>query len=212
MNWIEIDEISTKLPIPHGYRVEQLKRSDIPELVACLKTWYPEITVGATSQYLQEGFYAREVFLEGEPEKEVMVVLVRRHQELAAMLSLERDQNTLALYAAVGAVAPKHRGEKLSNLAPALLETIGRAMGMGLVYYLATLRVPHVQAAAEAAGFQIVGILPASDREMVAPEVVKHVYEAIYAKVLAARTDVLRPQSECLTPRTQALFDLLFAG
>lgn len=212
MNWIGIDEVSTKLPIPYGYRAEQLKRSDIPELVGCLKIWYPDITVGAASRYLQEDFYVREVFLEGEPEKEVMVVLARRDQELAAMLSLERDQNTLTLYGAVGAVAPKHRGEKLANLAPALLETIGRAMGMGLVYYRATLRVPHMQAVAEAAAFQIVGILPASDREMVAPGVVKHVYEAIYAKVLAAHTDVLRPQSECLTPRTKALFDLLFAG
>jgi hypothetical protein len=211
MNWIDLEEISPQLPIPHSYRVEQLKRSDIPEVVSCLKTWFPDISVGAVSRYLQEDFYAREVFFAGEPEKEVMVALVRRDQELAAMLSLERDQNTLTLYGAVGAVAPKHRGHKLANLAPALLEAIGRAMGMGLVYYFGTLKVPHMQAAAEAAGFQIVGILP-SDRQMVAPGVVKYVYEAIYAKVLAASTDVLRPQSECLTPRTKALFDLLFAA
>jgi hypothetical protein len=29
MNWVAIGELSSKLPIPHGYRAEQLKRSDI---------------------------------------------------------------------------------------------------------------------------------------------------------------------------------------
>ncbi len=212
MNWIGIDEISTRVPIPSGYRIEQLKRSDIAELVGSLKGWYPDITVGAVSCYLREDFYADRVFLAGEPEKDVIVVLARRDQELAGMLSLERDLDTLTLYGGLGAVAPKHRGAKLANIAPALLEAMGRAMGMGLVYYLATLRIPHVQAVAETAGFRIVGILPASDRVMVAPGVVKHAYEAIYAKVLAADPDVLSPQSESLTPRTKAVFDFLFAG
>ena len=62
------------------------------------------------------------------------------------------------------------------------------------------------------AGFQIVGIVPASDRLMVAPGVIKRVYEAIYVKVLAADADVLRPQSQSMTPRTKALYDFLFAG
>jgi hypothetical protein len=29
MNWVAIGELSSKLPIPHGYGAEQLKRSDI---------------------------------------------------------------------------------------------------------------------------------------------------------------------------------------
>lgn len=85
-------------------------------------------------------------------------------------------------------------------------------MGMELVYLLATLKIPHSQMAAERAGFQIVGIVPACDRAMVAPGIVKRVYEALYAKVLVTDADVLRPDPQHLTPRTKALFDFLFAG
>jgi hypothetical protein len=84
-------------------------------------------------------------------------------------------------------------------------------MGMELIYGLITLKVSNMQMAMERAGFQIIGIVPASDRLMVAPGVIKRVYEAIYAKVLAADADVLRPQPQNLTPRTKALFDFLFA-
>jgi hypothetical protein len=117
---------------------------------------------------------------------------------------------SLTLYARVGAVAPRHRGAKLLNTALILLEAIGRAMGMALAYFFATLQHPYSQMAAEKAGFQLVGVAPASDRIAVAPGVVKHVYEAIYAKVFAPESDLLRPRAENLTPRVKALFDHLF--
>jgi hypothetical protein len=68
---------------------------------------------------------------------------------------------------------------------------MGRGMAYGLVYYLATLRIPQTQAVAEAAGFQFVGILPASDHVMVSLGIIKYMHEAIYAKVLAADGDIL---------------------
>jgi hypothetical protein len=89
---------------------------------------------------------------------------------------------------------------------------MGRAMGMEVIYALAEFTIPNMQMVLERAGFQIIGIVPASDRLMVAPGVIKRVYEAIYVKVLAADADVLRPQSQSMTPRTKALYDFLFAG
>lgn len=210
MNWIGINAVSATFSIPQGYRMEQLKRSDIPELIGSLKEWYPDITVGAVSCYLQEEFYLRRVFLGGEPEKDVMVILLRRDLELAGMLSLERDSYNLTLYCGLGVVAPKHRGARLANIAPTCLEAMGRAMGMEVVYYITTLRSPHMQAVAETAGFRLVGILPGSDRAMIAPGVVKRVYEAVYIKVLVPDADLLRPKPEYLTARTKALFDVLF--
>jgi hypothetical protein len=76
------------LPIPHGYRAEQLKRSDIPELIRCFKVWFPDVTVGAENCYQREDFYNREVFLEGEAERDVIVFLIKNDQELVAMASL----------------------------------------------------------------------------------------------------------------------------
>jgi hypothetical protein len=212
MNWVAIDELSGKLPIPHGYRLEQLKRSEIPELIRCLKAWFPDVTVGAESCYQREDFYSREVSLEGEPERDIIVFVVKKDQELVAMTSLQRSEDTLTLYARIGAVAPRHRGERLAHIGPALLEAMGRAMGMEIIYAFAEFKIPNLQMILERAGFQIIGIVPASDRQMVAPGVIKRVYEAIYVKVLAADVDVLRPQFQSMTPRTKALYDFLFAG
>jgi hypothetical protein len=47
-------------------------------------------------------------------------------------------------------------------------------------------------------------------REMVAPGVVKRVYEAVYTKVLVADAGLLRPLRQNLTPRTRAFFESLF--
>jgi hypothetical protein len=67
-----------------------------------------------------------------------------------------------------------------------------------------------VQRVFETLGWQLIGITPGYDREMVAPGVVKRVYEAVYAKVLVAETGLLRPCARNLTERTQAFFRLLF--
>jgi hypothetical protein len=72
--------------------------------------------------------------------------------------------------------------------------------------------IPNMQRVMERAGFQIVGIIPASDRLLVAPGVTKRVYEAYYVKVLAADAEILRPQAKSMTPRTKALYDFLFAA
>ena len=212
MHWPNIDDISAKVPLPDGYRFEQLARSEIPLLIAGLRTWFPDIGVGSASCYLREDFYARAAFLEDESETDVLVILVKTGHELAGMYSCERDQDTLALYGRLLAIAPQHRGTNLGAAGLALLEFIGRAMGMGIAYGMATLKVPHIQKAMEEFGFQLIGITPGYDREMVAPGVVKRVYEAVYAKVLVANEELLLPQPQNLTPNTKALFDSLFPG
>jgi hypothetical protein len=162
MKWVAIDELSNKLPIPDGYRIEQLKRSEIPEVIRCFRDWFPDITVGAESCYQREDFYSREVFLEGEPERDVIVLLFKKDQELVAIVSLQRSEDTLTLYGRLGAIAPRYRGAKLAYIGPALLEAVGRAMGMEVIYGLAEFTIPNMQMVLERAGFQIVGIVPGS--------------------------------------------------
>jgi hypothetical protein len=210
MKWPNINDLIATLPIPNGYRLEQLRRSDIPELVSCFRTWFPDIAIGAESCWHREDFYEKEVSLAGEPETGIMVFVIRSAQELAMMYALERREDMLTLYCRVGAVAPAHRGEKLGHVAFSSYEPIGRAMGLAVIYFFATLQHPATQIGAEKYGYQLIGIVPASDRLMVAPGVVKHVYEAVYVKVLASPDDLLRPSPENLTPRVKALFDYLF--
>lgn len=209
LNWPSASELSQRVPMPGGYRLEQLNRTDIPDIVARLKEWFPDMSVGELSCYLHDDFYMREVSLEHEAEKDVLVLLIRCGDEIAAALSLERNPYSQILYRSLGVIAPKHRGQKLAHVAPVLLETIGRSMNFGLVYCYVSLRIPQAQAVAEAAGYQLVGIIPASERVMVEGNI-KHMYEAMYVKVLKAEDDLLPVEVKQLTPPTKALFEFLF--
>jgi hypothetical protein len=210
MKWPSIEEIATLAPAPAGYRLEQLKRSDIPVLIEAIKTWYPDISVGAASCYLRESFYTEKVFLKDEAEKDVYVLLLMREGQMAGVGSWEREEDALALYAKLGIVAPEHRHARISERYLERSEKLGRAMGAGFVYCLATLKVPYAQLALERAGYQLLGFAPGYDREVVAPGVVKRVYEAFYAKVLVPDEELLRPDPKNLSPRAKALFDVLF--
>jgi hypothetical protein len=210
MKWPGMETIATLTQLPEGYRFEQLKRSDIPALIEGIQTWHPDISVGVGSCYLREDFYTEKVFLRDEPEKDMYVVLIMHGDELAGMGSWEREPDALTLYAKLGIIAPAHRGAKISVRAVEFTENLGRAMGAGFVYGLATLKVPHMQLALERAGYQLLGFAPGYDRELVAPNVVKRVYEAFYAKVLVPDEDLLRPDPRNLSPRAKALFEVLF--
>jgi hypothetical protein len=69
---------------------------------------------------------------------------------------------------------------------------------------------PHVQHALEHAGYRLSGFFRDYDREEIAPGVVKRGYEAVYAKLLVSEDEVQRPDPKNMTPKTKALFDLLF--
>jgi hypothetical protein len=108
------------------------------------------------------------------------------------------------------AIAPEHRGARLAVRAMEFGERAGRAMGAGFIYGMATLKIPNMQLALERAGYQLLGFTPGYDREVVAPGVVKRVYEAVYAKVLVPDAELLRPDPANLSPKAKALFDVLF--
>ena len=80
MRWISTREMMRKVPPPSGYRMELLKRSDISKLIRFIASWFPDISVGAASCYLRRDFYAEKVYLAGEPERDVLVVLILQGQ------------------------------------------------------------------------------------------------------------------------------------
>ncbi len=210
MNWPSDDAISAMIRLPEGYRAERLRRSEIPTLVSAIADWHPDISVGIASCYLRDDFYRDKAFLVGEAEKDLLVVLIKRDDELAAMASWEREPDALSIYARFGAIGPQHRGARLAVRAMEFGESLARAMGAGFIYGLATLKIPNMQLALERAGYQLLGFAPGYDRELVAPGVVKRVYEAYYAKVLVPEEDLLRPDPKNLSPKAKALFDVLF--
>ena len=210
MNWPDIDDLPTLMPLPNGYRYERLGRADVASLITDLKIWHPAIAVGANSCFLREDFYEHRVCLDGEVDKNILVVQIMFNDELVGMWSVEREIEALAIYARLIVVAPAHRGTKLAVLASMGSENVSRSMGAQFQYALATLKFPNLQRALEHADYRLLGFFPGYGREEIAPGVVKRVYEAVYAKLLVPEGEVLRPDPKNMTPKTKALFDLLF--
>ena len=212
MKWPNDDAISEMLQLPDGYRGERLKRSEISALIANIAAWHPDISVGTASCYLREEFYADKAYLDRDAAKDLIIIIIKSGDEMAGFGSWEREPDALTIFARLGAIAPQHRGAKLAVRAMEFGEKLARAMGAGFIYGLATLKIPNMQLALERAGYQLLGFAPGYDREMVAPGVVKRVYEAFYAKVLVPDEDLLRPDPKNLSPKAKALFDVLFSS
>ena len=210
MTWPTAEALATTVPLPDGYRYELLTRSEVSALMNALDEWFPGLAVGNASCFLREDFYANRVFFDGSADHDFFVLLFKRGDDWAGMLSVERDKDSQVLYGRVGAISKPHRGAGLSKLFPPLMEAMGNAMGMGMVYGLATLKVPNMQVGFEKAGWQLIGIIPGFDRELIGPDQVKRVFEAIYVKVLVAESEFLRPSVAGMTPVTNALFDFLY--
>jgi len=210
MKWPTVEQFSTMCSLPPGYRMEALKRSDVPVLIEALQHWHPDIAVGGGSCYLRKDFYDHYVALDGETEKPVLVCLFRHGDELAGMWSWEQEVDALTLYARLIVIDPAHRSEKLASKVMPVAELAGRAMGAEFFFGLATLKIPHMQHALETAGWQLIGFTSGYDREQVALGVVKRVFEGVYAKRLVSEEEMLRPDPRNLTPKARALFDVLF--
>jgi hypothetical protein len=210
MNWVAL--ISLKVPLPAGYRLTVLRRDEVAALVAKLRAWYPDIVVGAESGHLRPEFYEAHCAFEGDEsaDKNLLAVLGKRGDDVAALVTFERDVEARTLTSRMGAVASEHRGSGIAQVGPLLLEAMGRAMGAGLAYYFVTLKSPHQQVLAERCGFQLVGIVPGFDRDMVTAGTVRRVYEGLYAKLLVGSEEVMLPPEGALTPKTQALWSFLF--
>lgn len=211
MKWPTIDQLRTLAPLPQGYQFERFERMHITPLITSIKEWYPEISVGVNSGYLREDYYLKRVFIEGELDRDLMVLPITFKGELVGILSFEREVDSLAIYGRTLIIAPEHRGVNMSVFMLKGSELIAQAMGAAFIYTFATLRIPHVQRALESAGYRLLGFFPGYDREEVSSGVVKRVYQAVYAKLLVPTSEILFPESKNMTSGANALFKLLFA-
>jgi hypothetical protein len=209
MTWPTVEQLSIEAPLPSGYRYEFITREDVAGVIEALDVWYPGIAVGNASCHMRESFYAEKVFLGGRDDRDFLVTLLKFDDELAAIFSVERDVDSRVIYGRIGAVSPQHRGSNLSRSLLALEEAIGRLMGMGMVYGLATLKHPYFQRTFERMGWRLIGIMPGFDQEVITEGEVRRVYEAVYVKVLEPE-NLLAPDKGNMTPTVRDLYELLF--
>jgi hypothetical protein len=212
MKWPAADELVKQVPLPAPYRSQGIVRAHIAPLIASIRKWHPDIAVGANSCFLQEDFYHDRVCLDVEDERDICVVTIWRDDELVGMWSGEREADSLAIYGRLIIMAPEHRGARVTVNIMAGMANVGRAMGAAFLYCMVTLKNPYLQQTLEDEGYRLLGFMPGYDRQVVAPGVVKRVYQAVYAKLLVTEDEVHRPDPKNLTPRARALFELLFSN
>lgn len=212
MRWATIDELERLVPLPAGYGYEQLTRADVPELIAAIARWHPDIRVGAGSPYLRPAFYDEKVTLAGEAERDTFAVVFRHGGRMVGLWSWDREPEALTIYGRLLVIDPAHRGAKLAASVMLGTERLARHCGAEFMYVMSTLKMPQMAQALERAGYILLGFLPGYDREVVADGTVKRVFEAVYAKVLVPPSALLRPDPQNLTPRARSLFEQMFGG
>ena len=210
MRWPSMQEIAQFVPLPPGYRLEQLRADQIAEIGAKVREWHPDIAVGAGSCFLREDFYQEKVFLAGQAERDIMVLLIVHATGMVGLFAFEREPDALSMYGKLLIVSPAHRNSKVGLHYLGGTAALARTCGAEFAYTMATLKMPHVQVALERAGYQLLGFTPGYDREVVGNGEVKRVFEAVYAKLLVDDDDVLRPRPENMTPTARALFAMMF--
>ena len=210
MRWPTVEAVTALVPLPAGYRFGRLEAAHIGPLISSLKSWYPEISVGASSCYLREDFYHRRVCMGKDTDRDVHGIRILSGDELVGFWSFEREVDSLAIWGRILVVAPAHRGAKLSVHALSGTEAIGRVMGAAFMYTFAPLTSPFVQQALERAGYRILGFFPGRDRQEVSPGVVKRAYQSVYAKLLVPDDQLHWPDPAKMTARSREMFSLLF--
>ena len=105
-SWQEIEATIAKVPLPRGYRLELLRRSEIPALGAAVKARFLEISGGGASCYLREEFFRGDVYFAGASDKDVLVVLIKKSSEPAGLPSAKSDRSHSRLLSVVVSGAP----------------------------------------------------------------------------------------------------------
>ena len=70
MEWPSLKELTAWAPMPAGYGYKLPSREDIPQLIAAVENWYPDIATGAASGYTRVQFYDEKVVLQGDDGEE----------------------------------------------------------------------------------------------------------------------------------------------
>lgn len=116
MQWPDLHTAYRLSSLPNGYRYEVMRRPDVPVVRASVAEWHPDVSVGATSCYLEQTFYETSATLAGEVERDLLIVLVWKDEEFVGFVSWDRERAQEAFYARFGVISPAYRGAKLPEV------------------------------------------------------------------------------------------------
>jgi len=211
VQWPLLETLPASVSIPEGYTFRPIAREEVATVVERLRTWYPDVVVGAESCHVEEAFWHEQVVLQGEERSgKFLYGLSFWHEaEYTGFITFELNPRSRTIHGRLGVVSPKYRHAQLMFTAIRLAELIGRAAGAEIILNYATLQHPFSQAVLEKCGFKLVGIVP-HDRDMVRPGTVQRVFEALYIKLLVPPEELPEPSLDAMLPETRRLYEFLF--
>src|SRR5690242_18882738 len=138
-SWPAIETVAQYCPLPDGYQLRSLRRSDVHEVIALFRRVYPDIAVGSESCHLQEHFYETSVALDGRSgDYPIFAAIVVHSDTIVGILTYERDVSAGTVFGRCGTIAKEHRGLRLAQLGPAMLDALARLTGAELAYTFVT--------------------------------------------------------------------------
>lgn len=210
-SWPEVSELATVLSLPAGYAVTTLAAKDVATLIARLLAWYPQLAGSLRERLLNPSCYD-EHFTLADAGTQIethpgLAVTCLHDGEIVGALFLTADLQSSTLYVDGLFIDPTHRRRGLASVLLAASGHLGHAIGTDLVLLSCPLSHPYLQRAAERAGWNLIGVIPAAERELVAPGTIKYRFEALYA--LQSLGQVAREERAGMAPRMTALLDFV---
>lgn len=209
--WPGLGELVAVLSLPAGYSLTTLAAKDVATLVALLPAWHPPLAGSLRERLLNPSSYYERFALAGaEARIEThpgLAVICLHQEEIVGALFLTADLQSSTLSVDGLFIDPRHRRQGLASVLLTASGYLGQAIGTDLALLSCTLRHPFLQRAAERAGWNLIGVMPAAERERVAPDTIKYRFEALYA--LQSLGQVAREERAARAPRMTTLLHLV---
>ncbi|MCY1058221.1 GNAT family N-acetyltransferase [Nannocystis sp. SCPEA4] len=201
--WPDVAVLAREVDLPPGCSVLQLRREDIPRVISMFRASCCDVAAELTSASFYE-----EVALAGEEqriaERPWHVFTVERDGELVGVPYSFYDSQAHTLRIGPGDIDPQDRSQRCGAQLIRLSVLLARAIGAEAVVTRATLRHRRAQIAAERAGLCLWGLIPASERVLVGPGVIKRGFEAFYGVSLVPPEQSRWPTPVSLPPHRAA--------
>lgn len=210
--WPDVAVLSEQLDLPAGFRIRGLARADIPRVIEQVASWFPDLRDSVRAFLLDPAYYEEQVALDGEDQdyqaRPGHVFTVWDRDALVLVTCARFDEDGSTLLNDFAALDPRYRRQGIGDRVMPLLGLIGRAMGIETVLGWSTLRHPAAQRAVERGGWQLWGLIPASERYRDGG-VDRGGFEALYGASLVPAEQSYWPPLDTLPPRLAALCRLV---
>ncbi len=210
MPWPTMEALGSTKAVPADVTLRAWTEAELDGLPELLVGWYPTVTVGAESVFLDRDFLASQLVSPAFPERDVFAFAICRAGEVVGFQAFEREPAARTLHARLGVLAPEARTGFLGAFGFPLFEALGRLMGAELLLVWVTLASKSQQLFAERRGFSLCGLVPAFDRDQQADGRVTRVMEALFTKCLVDEGQVQWPSEAQLTLKSRAALATLF--